>query len=240
MHPSSSKKIWKNAPQARFFLKQNAPQAKLITQNAPQARFFDQVLMGTLLMMPIDITCNLFFTNHSSEYSSFNWLINELINELINLWPSYSTVVFPTAVRSTRLCHWVGGSWGEQSWPPIQWGILFESCCPGLLLSCIPRLSWCCQSPIWSWWTIYEDSILCLIAVEQSLKDAITAPRWSCCDRMRFPAVEDEINASMHNNSTSECPEKQDVCWLAISVVVRWLHAKAVMRCAVVDVSGEN
>jgi hypothetical protein len=38
---------------------------------------------------------------------------------------------------------------------------------------------------------------------------------------MRFPAVEDEINASMHNNSTSECPEKQDVCWLAISVVVR-------------------
>jgi len=77
---------------------------------------------------PIDIACNLFFTNHSSEYSSFNWLINELINELINLWPSYSTVVFPTAVRSTTLCHWVGGSWREQSWPPIQWGILFESC----------------------------------------------------------------------------------------------------------------
>jgi len=38
----------KNAPQARFFIKQNAPQARLIKQNAPQANFFDQVLMGTL------------------------------------------------------------------------------------------------------------------------------------------------------------------------------------------------
>jgi len=26
-----------------------------------------------------------------------NELINQLINELINLWPSYSTFVFPTA-----------------------------------------------------------------------------------------------------------------------------------------------
>jgi len=38
----------KNAPQARFLMKQNAPQARLIKQNAPQARIFEQVLMGTL------------------------------------------------------------------------------------------------------------------------------------------------------------------------------------------------
>jgi len=42
------KNYGKNAPQARFLMKQNAPQARLIKQNAPQARFFDQVLMGTL------------------------------------------------------------------------------------------------------------------------------------------------------------------------------------------------
>jgi len=38
----------KNAPQARFFMKQNAPQARLIKQNAPQARIFYKVLMDTL------------------------------------------------------------------------------------------------------------------------------------------------------------------------------------------------
>ena len=38
----------KNAPQARFLMKSNAPQARLIKQNAPQAGFFDQVLVGTL------------------------------------------------------------------------------------------------------------------------------------------------------------------------------------------------
>jgi len=37
-----------NVPQARFFMKQNAPQARLVKQNAPQARFLDQVLMGIL------------------------------------------------------------------------------------------------------------------------------------------------------------------------------------------------
>jgi len=31
----------KHAPQARFLMKQNAPQARLIKQNAPQAGFFD-------------------------------------------------------------------------------------------------------------------------------------------------------------------------------------------------------
>jgi len=38
----------KNAPQARFLMKQNAPQARFIKQNAPQARMFDEVLMGAL------------------------------------------------------------------------------------------------------------------------------------------------------------------------------------------------
>ena len=38
----------KNAAQARFLMKKNTQQARLIKQNAPQARFFDQVLMGTL------------------------------------------------------------------------------------------------------------------------------------------------------------------------------------------------
>ena len=42
------KKYEKNAPQARFCMKQNAPQARFIQQNAPQARIFDEVLMGTL------------------------------------------------------------------------------------------------------------------------------------------------------------------------------------------------
>jgi len=32
------KQYEKNAPQARFFMKQNAPQARFIKQNAPQAR----------------------------------------------------------------------------------------------------------------------------------------------------------------------------------------------------------
>jgi hypothetical protein len=31
-----------------FFMKENAPQARLIQQNAPQARFFDRILMVIL------------------------------------------------------------------------------------------------------------------------------------------------------------------------------------------------
>jgi len=40
---SQFEKIWyeKNALQARFLMKQNAPQARPIKQNAPQARYFD-------------------------------------------------------------------------------------------------------------------------------------------------------------------------------------------------------
>jgi len=48
MHPGLSKKNEKNAPQASFFMKKSAPQARFIKQNAPQARMFDAVLMGTL------------------------------------------------------------------------------------------------------------------------------------------------------------------------------------------------
>ena len=45
MHPGLGEK---NVPQARFFMKQNALQARLIKQNARQARIFDEVLMGIL------------------------------------------------------------------------------------------------------------------------------------------------------------------------------------------------
>jgi len=38
----------KHAPQARFLMKQIAPQARLIKQNAPQAGFLNQLLMSTL------------------------------------------------------------------------------------------------------------------------------------------------------------------------------------------------
>jgi len=48
MHSGLSKKIEKNAPQARFFMKSNVPQVRTIKQYAPQANFFDAFLMGTL------------------------------------------------------------------------------------------------------------------------------------------------------------------------------------------------
>ena len=44
MHPRMIKKKnshEKHAPQARLFMKQNAPQARLIKQNVPQAGCFD-------------------------------------------------------------------------------------------------------------------------------------------------------------------------------------------------------
>jgi len=56
----------KNAPQARFLMKQNAPQARHMKQNAPQARIFDQVLMGTL-------SCwhSMYFIFHKSQLRIF-------------------------------------------------------------------------------------------------------------------------------------------------------------------------
>jgi len=44
MHPQMIRKkisYEERAPQARFFMKQNAPQARLIKQNARQAGFLD-------------------------------------------------------------------------------------------------------------------------------------------------------------------------------------------------------
>jgi len=41
MHPGLKKQQLKNAPQARFLIKKNVPQARFIKQNAPQARFVD-------------------------------------------------------------------------------------------------------------------------------------------------------------------------------------------------------
>jgi len=38
----------KYVPHARFLMKINALQARLIKQNTPQAGFLDEVLMGTL------------------------------------------------------------------------------------------------------------------------------------------------------------------------------------------------
>jgi len=51
MHPRMiKKKIFyeKTAPQARFLIRQIAPQVRLIKQNAPQAKIFDLVLIGAL------------------------------------------------------------------------------------------------------------------------------------------------------------------------------------------------
>jgi len=55
--------------QAKFVMKKNALQARLIKQNAPQARFLNK---SWYVLCPIDIVCNLFSTNHSSESSFFN------------------------------------------------------------------------------------------------------------------------------------------------------------------------
>ena len=56
----------KNAPQATFFVKQNAPQARLIKQNAPQAGIFDAVLMGTLSYL-----YSMYFIFHKSQLRIF-------------------------------------------------------------------------------------------------------------------------------------------------------------------------
>jgi len=62
----------KYAPQTRFLMKQNAPQAKLFKQNAPQARFQKFLNKSFWVLCPVNAVYNCFFTNHSSESSSFN------------------------------------------------------------------------------------------------------------------------------------------------------------------------
>ena len=56
----------KNAPQARFLMEQNLPQAKLIKQNVPQARIFDAVLMSTLSYL-----YGMYFIFHKSQLKIF-------------------------------------------------------------------------------------------------------------------------------------------------------------------------
>jgi len=76
----------KNTPQARFFWNKMRRRQDL----SNKMRRPDVLTKSQWVLWPIDIVCNLFFTNHSSESSSFN----SLIDELINLWPAYSTFVF--------------------------------------------------------------------------------------------------------------------------------------------------
>jgi len=68
-----------NAPQDRFLMTKNAPQARPIKQNAPRPDFLTN---SQWVLCPIYISCNLYLTNHRSESSSLNGVINELINEL--------------------------------------------------------------------------------------------------------------------------------------------------------------
>jgi len=62
----------KNAPQARFLRKQNAPQARFIKQNAPQARIFDEVPMGILSYLYIELPAKLLDYFLRSNKSNIN------------------------------------------------------------------------------------------------------------------------------------------------------------------------
>jgi len=102
---------------------------KMYEQNTPQARFFlwnkirrRQVLSNKMLcrpdfltkswwmVCPIDVRCNLFFTNHSSEYSFFNQWINGLINSWINdsnqLIKPIVCLFPPLAIHNQLLVRW--------------------------------------------------------------------------------------------------------------------------------------
>ena len=61
----------KNAPQARFSIKQNAPQAGLQWLNKMRRRP-DFLTKSSWVLCPVNAVCHLFSTNHSSESSSFN------------------------------------------------------------------------------------------------------------------------------------------------------------------------
>jgi len=68
--PVWAKKYEKNAWQARFFINQKAPKARLIKQNAPQARFsWPSPNMCTLCYW---YSILFIFSHHSSKSSSFN------------------------------------------------------------------------------------------------------------------------------------------------------------------------
>jgi len=66
MHPriiNKKNSYEKHASQARFLIKYNVPQARLIKQNDSKSSW---------VLCPVNTVCNWFFTNHSSESSSFN------------------------------------------------------------------------------------------------------------------------------------------------------------------------
>jgi len=89
MHPWMIKKkisYEKHAPQARFSWKKMRRRQDLSNKMRRRPEFLTNSLW---ILCPVGAVCNLFSTNHSSESSSFNWLIN--------LWPAYSTFVLPTA-----------------------------------------------------------------------------------------------------------------------------------------------
>jgi len=44
----------------------------------------------------INVVYNSFSTNHSSESSFFNKVMNQMVDEWIDLWPAYIKFIFPT------------------------------------------------------------------------------------------------------------------------------------------------
>jgi len=145
MHPRMIKKKLfheKQAPQAIFWIKQNAPRPDFLNKS-------------WCVLCPIDIVCNFFSTNHSSGSSSFNSLINWSINySFFKLWPACSTFVFTTATVGKLLPHVLASSF-----PPCQnfskganfqslfdcgfyrkaWYVFSTGLAPGLSLSAIFR-----------------------------------------------------------------------------------------------------
>ena len=67
-------------------------------------------------LCPVNAVRKLFSTNLSSESSSFN----KFIDKLINLWPAYSTFVFPTDGVRFFLCEFF-----NYTFPPLTVHVLF-------------------------------------------------------------------------------------------------------------------
>jgi len=65
----------RNALQARFFMKQNAPQARLQWSNK-MSRRPDFLTASSWVLCPVNAVCNSFSANRSSESSSINLWIN--------------------------------------------------------------------------------------------------------------------------------------------------------------------
>jgi len=92
MHPRMIKKrifYEKNALQARFLWNQRSHRQHLWNKMRRRPDFLTK---SSWVLCPVNAIRKLFSTNLSSESSCFN----QCINRLINLWPAYSTYVFPT------------------------------------------------------------------------------------------------------------------------------------------------